>query len=292
MTATIALSLAAMKVFRYWRLREAGVNLPDEVRYWLRAWGGSNRDESEAESAAQARLEQMRTRLLEADQLKLAGEYEYGSGGAIREEWLERIAGSEDAPTAVVTRNRYGAPVLNAQRLAMIDIDFPEQVPGFRLAFWRKPPDPQAEAIARVRDWQARHQRSVLRIYQTPAGLRVLRTDAAIDADSDEADAMLDELGADALYHALCRRQRCFRARLGPKPWRCGLPLPPGRFPREAAAQAAFEAWLGRYSAAVERHAACRYLETAGEDYATEELRPVLAAHDALSGALTDRPLA
>ena len=63
-------------------------------------------------------------------------------------------------------------------------------------------------------------------------------------------------------------------------------------FPREGAVQARFDEWLALYEIASATHAACRYLQTLGEDSIAGTLRRLVAAHDELSGALTDRPLA
>jgi hypothetical protein len=280
-----------MKVFKIWRVQEALCGRPDEVTYRLRGWGGSNTDAAEAEHAARMRLAWLQEKVqFTKAPLKTSNLYEYGTG-VIHEEWLQLLAGTEEAPEAVVTRNRYGAPVLNARALAIIDIDLAE--PASRgLAFWKKPADPAEAALSKLRDWHRRHAGTSLRVYRTPNGFRVLRTDVAIAADSPEADALLRELGNDPLYAALCKRQQCFRARLGPKPWRAQLPLPPGSFPREGAREAEFALWLAQYEMAAAEYAACRYLESLGEERVADALRPLVAAHDEACGALSERPLA
>jgi hypothetical protein len=281
-----------MKVFKIWRVHEALCGRPDDIPYRLRGWGGSNIDVAEAEQAAEMRLALLKEKVLfTKGQLKAAALYEYGSG-VIREEWLQLLAGTEDAPEAVVTRNRYGAPVLNARSLAMIDIDLPEHA-SRGLAFWKKPPDPAEEALAKLREWHGRNPRVSLRIYRTPKGFRLLRTDEAVSAESPEAERLLAELGNDRLYAALCKRQQCFRARLGPKPWRAELPLPPGSFPREGGELLGrFDEWLALYELASAAHAACRYVETIGDENIAGTLRRLVDYHDESSGALSDRPLA
>jgi hypothetical protein len=280
-----------MKAFKIWRVREALCGKPDAVPYRLRGWGGSNKDAAEAEQAAEIRLSWLKEQVqFTARGPKLASMYEYGAG-VIREEWLQLIAGTDDAPEAVVTRNRYGAPVLNARALAMIDIDLPEAGPR-GLAFWKKPADPAEEAMGKVRDWHKRNPRAALRVYRTPKGLRVLRTDEEVPADSAEGERLLAELCNDKLYIALCKRQQCFRARLGPKPWRAQVSLPPGQFPREGNAQAQFASWLVEYELANASFAACRFVEALGEDQVAGTLRRLVSTHDELSGALSDRPLA
>ena len=280
-----------MKAFKFWRVREAVCGKPDSVPYRLRGWGGSNRDVADAEQAAEIRLSWLKEQVqFTARGPKQAAMYEYGSG-VIREEWLQLLAGTDEAPEAVVTRNRYGAPVLNARSLAMIDIDLPEAAER-GLAFWKKPADPADEALAKLRDWHRRNPRASLRVYRTPKGLRVLRTDEEVPADSADAQKLLAELGNDKLYAALCKRQQCFRARLGPKPWRAEMTLPPGQFPREGELAARFDAWLLEYELAQATHAACRYQESIGEENIAGTLRRLVAAHDEMSGALSDRPLA
>ena len=280
-----------MKAFRFWQVREAVCGRPDDVPYHLYGWGGSNRSLEEAGTAADMRLAWLRERILfTKGKLKQAALYEYGTG-VIREEWLQLLAGTEDAPEAVVTRNRYGAPVLNARSLAMIDIDLPE-ASGRGLAFWKKPVDPADEALAKLREWHARNPRASLRVYRTPKGFRLLRTDEAIPADTPEGERLLQELGNDRLYAALCKRQQCYRARLGPKPWRIPLLLPPGHFPREGELAGRFQEWLATYEGLGTQFAACRYVETLGEDFVAEALRPLVRAHDEMSGALTSKSLA
>jgi hypothetical protein len=280
-----------MKVFRIWRVHEAMCGRPDDISYRLRGWGGSNRDVAEAEQNAEMRLALLKEKVLfTKGQLKPSAMYEYGSG-VIHEEWLQLLAGTDEAPEAVITRNRYGAPVLNARALAMIDIDLPEAA-SRGLAFWKKPSDPAEAALAGVRAWQRKNPGASLRVYRTPNGFRLLRTDGEIAADSPTAVQMLAELGNDKLYAALCKRQSCFRARLGPKPWRAELPLPPGYFPREGESQSRFEGWLAMYEIASAGFAACRYVETLGADAVAGTLRRLVTTHDEMSGALTDRPLA
>jgi hypothetical protein len=280
-----------MKVFRIWRVHEALCGKPDHVPYRLRGWGGSNASVEEAEQMAEVRLSWLKE-LVQFTQHgpKQAALYEYGSG-VIREEWLQLLAGTDAEPEAVVTRNRYGAPVLNARSLAIIDIDLPEPSSG-GLAFWKKAADPADAAIAKVRDWHKRNARASLRLYRTPKGLRLLRTDEEVPAGSPDAERLLQELGNDKLYAALCKRQQCFRARLGPKPWRAGLPLPPGPFPRAGELQARFDEWLAMYELASAGHAACRFVATIGEDVVAGTLRRLVSLHDELSGALSDRPIA
>ena len=53
------------------------------------------------------------------------------------------------------------------------------------------------------------------------------------------------------LYRRLCRTQKWFRARLTPKPWRCGFENPPCRWPwPDGRAEARYKDWETRYKKA------------------------------------------
>jgi hypothetical protein len=276
-----------MKTYRFWEVLEDSVTAPDGQRFHLRAWGGSDIDQGDAMAAAVVRLAQMQANVA-ARGLPRGAEYEYGTG-VLREERLALLAGTDEAPEAVLTRNRYGAPVLNARRLFIADIDFAPAKPS--LKFWAKPADPADAALVAAKGWAHEHDASV-RAYRTPAGLRLIRTDRAVDAQTDAAMDDLQALGSDPLYRALCRRQQCFRARLGPKPWRIDLPAPPRAFPRDAAAERVFAEWLAEYDTTARDYAACRFLATLGSTDIAADLAALVQVHDERSGALSGRKLA
>ena len=62
-----------------------------------------------------------------------------------------------------------------------------------------------------------------VRLYRTPAGLRLMAVHRPFDPRGEETKACFDALGVDPVYARMCFNQRCFRARLTPKPWRIGL---------------------------------------------------------------------
>ena len=100
-----------------------------------------------------------------------------------------------------------------------------------------------------------------LRVYRTPAGLRVLATHRTFQPGEPEVGECFEELDTDPIYVRMCRNQQCFRARVSPKPWRMGIgrhlrprpgvwPVAPDRLPQRAA-------WIAEYEAAAERFSAC-----------------------------------
>lgn len=155
----------------------------------------------------------------------------------------------------------------------------------------------EAVALAKVQAWIEAHPNWHLRVYRTPAGLRLL----AMHQTFAPADAVLREffpaLPADGLYVSMCRVQQCFRARLTPKPWRIGMRT---RIrPRRAAwssTQASLPerlAWITDYEARSLGHAACRYLQSYGAvDRVHPRAEQVRALHDTWTRAELNLPLA
>jgi hypothetical protein len=118
------------------------------------------------------------------------------------------------------------------------------------------------------------------RIYRTAAGFRLLATDLLLDPASAQAQELLAAFSADPFFVKLCKLQGSFRARLTPKPWRCGCALPPGSFPREPSSQIAFAKWLQKYEAAIRSRATCELIETQGPARTLAEASEIVSEHD------------
>jgi len=117
-------------------------------------------------------------------------------------------------------------------------------------------------------------------------------THTQFDPNDAECNAAFDAVGADPLYRKLCEHQQSFRARLTPKPWRCGVRTPPARWPfQDAKAEQAFEKWSGRYATVSATRATCRLL-SAGNGAMHPSLQPIVELHDTLTRATSDLPLA
>jgi hypothetical protein len=99
--------------------------------------------------------------------------------------------------------------------------------------------------------------------------------------------------GADAVFMNLCSVQQNFRARLTPKPWRCGMHRPPNLFPRQTIAeQRLFADWLSQYEQACRDRATCHFLEHVGRTAVHDRLAPIIDFHDRETRALEALPLA
>jgi hypothetical protein len=155
---------------------------------------------------------------------------------------------------------------------------------------------PEGIARARVARFVEAHPEWALRLYRTPAGLRVLVTHQPFDPDDPIVRAFFADVGADPVYVRMCRNQQCFRARVSPKPWRIGIdhhirprpgvwPVRPDRLPER-------QAWIDAYEAAAAGFAACEFVEAVGSGVVHPTVGPVVRLHDDLSRATSGRPIA
>ena len=135
------------------------------------------------------------------------------------------------------------------------------------------------------RDWS-------LRLYRTAAGLRGLVTHALFDPAADSTLTVLKFLESDPLYIRLCQAQASFRARLTPKPWRCGVESKVVPWPREGPAKERFEKWLGKYETRQREFATCQFVGAIGSEVIHPEVQPIIKLHDELTRANDALPLA
>lgn len=155
----------------------------------------------------------------------------------------------------------------------------------------------EARALALVDAFSAAHPDWHLRVYRTPAGLRVLAMHRTFQPQDDAAAELFSALQADHLYTVMCKVQHCFRARLTPKPWRIGIDQrirpPVAAWSAEQAALPERLAWIAGYEQRSSGHAACRYLRALGDTSRVDpKAEQVRALHDAMARADSDLPLA
>jgi hypothetical protein len=151
-------------------------------------------------------------------------------------------------------------------------------------------------ARERLSRFVAQHPDWNLRLYRTPAGLRVLATHAPLDPRSDAVQAFFTQVATDPVYVRMCVNQNCFRARLSAKPWRIGISQGlrprPGVWPVRPEALGARQAWVTHYEQQAAAYAACSYLGSIGSGTMHPTAAPVVDLHDRESRALSGAPLA
>jgi hypothetical protein len=262
-------------------------------QFWARGtsgdflvWRWSVKSMAEAQSLADEAARQLAARFR-------AGNFPPKHGGyypdrPFREQILREIKNGSGETTAVITRNSYGCLVLNTARVMFVDIDLPEpkQPGGFLKRLFGKPAiapptNPQNEALMRIENWTRNNSEWGWRIYRTRSGFRLLATQGLVDANSDTANNVFEALGADPLYRKLCNSQKCFRARLTPKPWRCGLRSKPERWPwLDAKREERFKKWDKQYLSCAADWATCEFVRQIGNPVIHPEVQIILQLHD------------
>ncbi len=287
-----------MRIPRYWT-RASYTGTGDRGRpLTCHAWGWSFENPAQAQEDAASRARRIFDRLINGAR---PDKYAY-SDRPPREEIVNTVR-QGDKDIAIVTRNRYGALVLNAASVLFVDVDYPRIKPqglwdALALLFSHSRREQRKGAareltLASVRRWSQDHTDHAFRLYRTCAGLRLLFVDRLYEPKSEDTRRILAELGSDPLYCTLTLKQECFRARLTPKPWRCGSKNPPNQYPwPNSRTEQSYRHWERRYEKAAEKYRVCDLVETCGTPAYNNEIATVLALHDEVACDHADRQLA
>jgi hypothetical protein len=253
----------------YRATRTVSGTAPNGTRVFRSGAGVSLLSQAEAE----ARAAENAQRALQAALAGSAGEldaYAYSVDRQL-EPVVETLRGPAGEAIARITFNSYAALVMNANAMLFADIDGSGGT-GRLDAVVREQPD------------------LAFRVYRTPAGARYVCTSRTFDPRSAETADLLERLGSDPKYTLLCRIQRCFRARLTPKPWRAGKrPDAIIASPANGISRGELERFLGSMAG----YAAARFERVVGAGSETlPEIASLVAYHDRWCRATSDRPLA
>jgi hypothetical protein len=266
-----------MRIYKYWALERGTVRFDQEEKE-IRCYGGSNVSEADAIVQAREKIEKVKSKIAGDEHAFDTYEVE------IREEIVREID-----EKAIVTRNRYGAQVLNVQDLMILDIDKPK---ASFLDIFRRQADAEdkAKIIEQVRALSRKsvYQSCGFRIYETRNGIRVIVLGKRFDPQAGSTVAMMKEFNCDALYTLLCQKQACFRARMTPKSGRMKLRGYKVRFPRDAETEKEFQKWLAGYEAACRNFSVCRFVSQIGRGDVPEAVR----FHDEITGVQWGQELA
>jgi hypothetical protein len=268
-----------MRVFKIWRLAQSTAVI-DGAEKTISCFGGSNQSEADALADGLHRLEAVKRRIAGAEKGK-GRDYE----ADIREEPIEWL-GDQD----VVTRNRYGAEVLNTNSIVFVDIDRP---PSSILGIFQPSRSPEQSRQAILQFLDKRFQKPDLgrlgiRVYETHSGVRLIIGLRDMDPKSPDAMKLMRSFNADRLYAALCARQNCYRARLTPKPYRIGMKPMRLRYPYDDRDRDFIDGWIREYDARSEGYSSCRLVRVQGRDVVT----PSVQLHDRRTRAESGLPLA
>ncbi len=284
---------------RHWARGTATVTGAGRRPHEFICWGWSDESARAAEALGQERARRLGERILAGDR---PDRYHYGDR-PLREEVLETVGDRKSDLRAVISRNTYGCRILNTASILFVDVDLPPATFVERLKYRLRAllghPGPttrqrhEAAALEKLRALLAADPHQGARIYRTAGGLRYLFTHALFEPRSDAVRALMARLDADPLYTQLCLAQESFRARLTPKPWRCGVAAPMERWPWAGPeAEMRFRRWEAVYGRAAREYATCDFVAALGDSRTHPAITDIVAVHDRQARATTRLPLA
>ncbi len=271
-----------MRVYRHWARARCDLHGTPDEHGDIVGVGWSDRSEDDARQLALQRARDLAERIRRGEPPPPVNTYY--PDRPVREPVLDELRVG-DRRLAVLTRNVYGAVVLNTANAMFVDIDRPPlpRVGLIARVLGKPTTEPVDDIPARVEDTTRRNGLGV-RLYETAAGYRGLVTSHPFDPTSADAANLLRDFESDSLYVQLCKTQECFRARLTPKPWRCGMPNPPRAFPwTDDDKRRAFDQWSQQYESAITGLGVCRHVATFGDTSVHPDVEPVLNLHDELA---------
>ncbi|HTP07889.1 MAG TPA: hypothetical protein VMP08_06545, partial [Anaerolineae bacterium] len=109
-----------MKIPKYWAKSVQSVQQPGGRPYLLVIWQWSDASREDAQQKADNRVKEISDKVRAGQQLNRYGYSER----PLREEITQGVTNAVGNEVAIVTRNAYGALVLNAVNALFIDIDF------------------------------------------------------------------------------------------------------------------------------------------------------------------------
>ncbi len=254
-----------MKIWRYWLtetrpLRCEGASC-DPFECNFRVTVGSNVSESDARERLEAifaelaeweaRGERYSNEDVEEHRRRLRELHGWFEDGEYARPICEPVVSELDSAN-VVTRNRYGAEVLNSEETCFIDIDHVRRTFGESLrGLFCGARTPEDVLNARIEALLSQSENSDLgfRLYKTAAGFRLAVEGRRLEPGGKRANALMRIFNADHLYANLCVSQKCYRARLTPKPSRMKMKRYDGS-----------PSWIEEYDSRRQDYAVCRFI--------------------------------
>ena len=288
-----------MRFPKYWAKGSAEIEDHRGRKHKFSAWGWSDVSKHDAERKGRERADNLGGRIVGGEQ---PTRYLYGTS-PLREEVVREFRDRDDKLHSAITINSYGCQVLNSTELMAVDVDLPK-INSVRLVLYYLTrfisrnaihPRQKLEAIqlVKVEEYSRMKPDVGIRVYRTHSGLRYLFINHKIKPDSEEAAKDMEFLNADPLYVKLCKMQECFRARLTPKSWRCGLRSITTHYPWENKLQReSYQEWNQEYVKVSTDFATCQYIKEYKSAFDQEPVAELIKIHDHVTKANTNLPLA
>jgi len=266
-----------MRAFKYWVKVTGELNVGNEKQVST-AIGGSNISEEAAAKDAEDKLRKAQQKI--DGQLTSNDDYEA--------DIVEEIVHIIDKDN-VVTRNRYGALVLNSKHIMFLDID--EYSRSLYDSLFNRSLKTKELMLKRIQKLvkKKRYSGMGFRAYETARGFRVMVLNVDFAARSKISKKMMSDFDTDWMYRWMCEKQNCYRARLTPKPYRIRQKGIKVLYPeRDDAEESALNKWVEEYEAKSKQFATCRLRLVSGD----QAYSRVVEYHDEMTKCRSEYKLA
>ena len=266
-----------MRIFKYWIEHSQELTV-GSTKQLSKVFGGSNISEAHA-------IQDAKNKLHKAQQII---DREISKDEGYEADILEEIIDTIDHDN-IITRNRYGALVLNSKKVMFIDVD--DYSKTLSDAFFRSKLSKKQLMLRKIEKTAKQQQYAKLgfRVYETHKGYRILVTNKEFDPRSKESKRMMRDFNADYLYRWLCIKQNCYRARLTPKPYRIKQKGIKVIYPhRDNEQEQQLARWVKDYNQKSQRFSTCHLVA----EYGTIQKSAAIDYHDKHTGVTWSNKLA
>lgn len=268
-----------MRVFKYWKKETQSLNILGTLQP-SSSYGGSNLSLEDASNEAFRKLKKAQDIINGIAQ----------KDGSYETDIIEEIIDEIDSNN-IVTRNRYGALVLNSDNLMFIDVDdYPKTYNILGIIFGKKKTKKE-NILAGIEKTITKfgHENLGFRIYETFKGYRIIVTGKKFNAQSKESADLMNAFYADRLYQMLCKKQNCYRARLTPKPYRMKFKAHKVIFPNRTDIQEGeHKSWVERYNEESNKYSSCHFIKS----YGMHTTNQIIEYHDRMTNTRQKKLLA
>lgn len=264
-----------MKYFKYWAKDRFTIKVADQKEE-ISVLAGSNTSVEDAHREAENRAKEIELRIA-------AGESKESYQAAIKEHVCEILDDKN-----IVTVCRYGAKVLNTSMYTILDLDdYPVSFFDYFRSIRKLPKKERIVAKFEQNIEKNPDLGTDFRIYETQKGIRVIGK-TYIDPSSQGYSKLMRGLGVDWLYIALSKKQRCYRARLTPKPYRMKHQTIKIKSPLDCA-KPDYEKWEKSYARESKSFSVVKLVKAIGSDFSLEQ---AIQKHDNACNLHGNRKLA
>lgn len=252
-----------MKYFKFWAKSTVRIKVNDTQKD-ISILMGSNLSKDDALKKATEQAKVIEDRISSGQP---ANEYE----SPIKEH-VERII--DDAN--IITVCRYGAKILNTSQYTVLDLD--DYPINFLDIF--KPLHKLSKKERIIYKFEERLKKhpelgSDFRIYETTKGIRIIGK-KYLNPEGNLHSTLMRKFYVDWLYIILSEKQKCYRARISPKPFRMKMKTIKIRSPLDCETME-YAQWEKEYTSTSKRYSVVRLVKTLGKDFSKER---VIQLHD------------